>query len=169
MNILKYIYLVTINKIPSRNNSHSIVNKIRRLYLKRLFSYIGDDVNIMNGIKFANGKNIFIDNNSGIGEKSFLQDIGKIKIGKDVLMGPEVMIYTSNHGTERDQKIRLQDMNIGNVIIEDDVWIGARAIILPNVKVEKGSIIAAGAVVSKDVKSYSIVGGVPAKKIGVRD
>lgn len=168
MNIFRYLYLMTINKIPSRNNHNTIVNKIRITFLKKIFNDIGDNVNIMNDIKFAIGKNISIGNDSGIGERSFLQDIGKISIGSDVLMGPEVMIYTSNHGIKRNQKISTQEMHIDNVNIEDDVWIGARVIILPGVTISKGAVIAAGAVVSKNVESYAIVGGVPAKKIGER-
>lgn len=168
MKLYKYIYLLFVNKLPSKHDSNSIVNKLRVSMLKRIFSSIGNNVNIRNDIKFAIGKNISIGNNSGIGERSFIQDIGNISIGNDVLMGPEVMIYTANHNIEKSKKIIEQGMTIKPVVIEDDVWIGSRAIILPGVTIKKGAVIAANAVVSKDVEEYTIVGGVPAKKIGER-
>jgi len=91
---------------------------------------------------------------------------GKIIIGNDVLIAPNVVIRACNHNTSRtDIPIRQQGHIIGEIIIQDDVWIGANAVILPNVSIGKGSIIAAGAVVSKDVGKYTIVGGVPAKLI----
>lgn len=83
-------------------------------------------------------------------------------------MGPEVMIYTANHNIARNLKIIEQGMDVKPVRIENDVWIGSRAIILPGVTIKKGAVIAANAVVSKNVEEYEIVGGVPAKKIGQR-
>lgn len=169
MNLKKIIYLLVINKLPSTHNSNSFINKLRILYLKRVFGYIGKNANIRDNIKFAIGSNIYIGENSGIGEKSFIQDLGTIEIGNNVLMGPEVMIYTANHNIEKEKLIREQGNSIGNVIIGNDVWVGARAIILPNVKIGTGAVIAAGAVVTKDVEEYSIVGGIPARKISQRE
>ena len=60
-------------------------------------------------------------------------------------------------------------MTKGEIIIEDNVWISSNCVILPNCKIGEGSIVAAGAVVTKDIEPYSIVGGIPAKKIGNRD
>ena len=84
-------------------------------------------------------------------------------------MGPECMIFTSNHGIEKGELIIKQKNTIEDVIIEDDVWIGARSIILPGVKLKKGSVIAAGSIVTKSVDSYAIVGGNPAKLIKYRN
>ncbi len=87
------------------------------------------------------------------------------------MMGEDVMIITNTHNFENcDIPMRTQGLNYISVTIEDDVWIGSRVIILPGgVKIEKGSIIGAGAVVTKDVPEYSIVGGgVPAKLIRSR-
>lgn len=84
-------------------------------------------------------------------------------------MGPECMIFTSNHGIKKDELIIKQENTIENVIIEDDVWIGSRSIILPGVRIQKGSVIAAGSIVTKSVDSYAIVGGNPAKVIKYRE
>ena len=95
---------------------------------------------------------------------------GKILIGNNVLIGPNVVLRSNNHSFKNKNKpIREQGMTKGDIFIEDDVWIGSNSVILPNCKIGKGTIIAAGAVVTNNVESYSIVGGVPAKEIGRRD
>ena len=90
-----------------------------------------------------------------------------MRIGDDVMMGPNVSIYTRNHAFERtDVPMNTQGVSDEKiVVIENDVWIGANSIILPGVTVSKGAIIGAGAVVTKDVPEYAIVGGNPAKVI----
>lgn len=129
---------------------------------------MGDNVNIMDNIEFGSGSNISIGNNSGIGARCSLNDSTRISIGNNVLMGPEVIFYTTNHKIDRNKLIINQGFEFGDIKIEDDVWIGARAIILPGVTVGKGAVIGAGAVVTKNVDDYTIVGGIPAKKIGRR-
>ena len=88
-----------------------------------------------------------------------------IIIGKNVNIGSDVKIYTLQHDYN-DECFRVVG---GPVIIEDYSWISVRAIILPNVKIGEGAVVAAGAVVTKDVKPYTIVGGIPAKYIGERN
>lgn len=99
----------------------------------------------------------------------------KIQIGSKVMFGPEVTIRGGNHTTSyvgrfmvdvRDHEKRPED-DLG-VVIEDDVWVGTRAIILHGVTIGRGSIIAAGAVVARSVPPYSIVGGIPAKVLKPR-
>lgn len=90
---------------------------------------------------------------------------GEIIIGDYVDIAPEVNIWTLHHDPQ-DSDFATKG---GDVIIKDFVWIGNRAIILPNVIIAEGAVIAAGAVVTKDVEPYTIVGGVPAKKIGERN
>jgi galactoside O-acetyltransferase len=93
-------------------------------------------------------------------------DKGLIEIGNDVLIGPNVVFRASNHNyNDKNTLIRLQGHTGGRIVIEDDVWIASNVVILPNVRVGKGAVIAAGAVVNKDVPSYSLAGGVPAQII----
>ena len=95
---------------------------------------------------------------------------GRIIIGNNVLIGPNVVLRSSNHSFETTQKtIMEQGMTEGEIIIHDDVWIGSNAVILPNCKVGKGVIIAAGAVVTSNIESYTVVGGIPARLIKKRD
>lgn len=95
---------------------------------------------------------------------------GGVKIGDYVLIGPNVIIASSQHRYNiRGLPILFQGHEKQQVVIGNDVWIGANAVILPGVTVGDGAIIGAGAVVTVDVEPYSIVGGVPACKIGERN
>ena len=141
---------------------------IRFLLVKNIFLKVGKNINIENRVWFGSGSKIKIGDNSGIGSFCLLR--GKITIGKNTMMGPEVIILTKNHKFDRIDIPMVQQgfQDEKEVIIEDDVWIGTRAIILPGVRICKGSVIGAGAVVTKDVAPYSIMGGVPAKLIKKR-
>lgn len=92
----------------------------------------------------------------------------RVSIGANCLIAPNVFITDQNHNASADSLIRRQGCSTKPVIVEDDVWIGAKAIILPGVTLARGSIVAAGAVVSKNVEAMTIVAGVPAKPIGMR-
>jgi maltose O-acetyltransferase len=135
---------------------------LRRWILKNLASKVGSNVNLERKVWILNWKNLEIGNNSGIGMNSRL---GNVRIGNDVMMGPECCILSNNHEFSRvdipmtKQGYKEEKM----VIIEDDVWIGQRVIILPGVIIGKGSIIGAGSVITKSVAPYSIMGGNPAK------
>ena len=85
-------------------------------------------------------------------------------------MGPDVIIFSRNHNFKEKHKLIHEQGYTGQctVIIEDDVWIGARVIILPGKIIGKGAVIGAGSVVTKDVAPYSVVAGNPARKISNR-
>ena len=111
-----------------------------------------------------------IGNNCNIGEQSHITAINCIMIGNNVLTGPRVLITDNAHG---DSLFKLLDTaptegflySKGKVVIEDNVWIGEGAMIMPCVRIGKGSIIAANSVVTKDIPSYSVAAGIPAKII----
>lgn len=163
------LYYLIAKHLPASDFPFLKGSKSIRLYLcKKIFNKCGKNVNVEHGVFFGSGKEISIGNNSGIGINARIS--GPLEIGDNVMMGPDVMIYTSNHN--------FSDINIPmiqqgssekeKVVIEDDVWIGARAIILKGVHIKKGAIIGAGAVVTKNVGEYEIVGGNPAKLIRKR-
>lgn len=110
---------------------------------------------------------ISIGSGSGLGVNCSVH--GPLKIGNNVMMGPNVTILTHTHNIERtDIPMGQQGMRVAEVVIRNDVWIGMRVIIMPGVKVGDGAVIGAGAVVTKDVPAFTVVGGVPAKIIKYR-
>ncbi len=163
------LYYFVARHLPCSDSAYSLGSKpIRRMLCKNLFKSMGKNCNIEHGAFFGKGKDIEIGDNSGVGINARIQ--GPLTIGKNVMMGPDVLIYTRNHNFHDVTVPMLAqgEQEPQAVIIQDDVWIGARVIILPGVKIGKGSILAAGSVVTKNVPEYSIVAGVPAKVINNR-
>ena len=106
--------------------------------------------------------------NTTVGERTFInagckfQDQGGISIGDDCLIGHNATLCTINHAQDPDRR---GDMEFHPIRIEDKVWLGANVTVLPGVTIGEGAIVAAGAVVTKDVAARTVVGGVPAKLI----
>lgn len=116
------------------------------------------------GVRFFMPGGVIIGEDSIVGFRTFLDGRKSLKIGSHVDIASEVMIYNSEHSLESDKFEATEEP----VEIGDYTFIGPRAIILPGVKVGRGAIVAAGAVVTRDVPEFAIVGGVPAKVIGER-
>jgi len=141
----------------------------RAMVCKRLFRFCGERVNVEQGANFYTGWEIDIGDGSSLGIGCMVPY--NLKVGKDVMMGPYVVIIGDSHQFDNlDIPMRLQGMReYPPVKIEDDVWIGTRAIILPGVRIGKGAIIGAGAVITKDIPPYAVCVGNPARIIRYRD
>ena len=154
---------------------NKIFYRIRGYFLKKKCKECGKTSRI-HGTCYGFLKHVSIGEHSTVGMNNHFNCLlADVVIGNHVITGPEVMFITGNHRydivgkyiaqiTDK-QKRKIDDEDI---VVEDDVWIGARAIILKGVHIEKGSIIGAGSVVTKDIPSYSIACGVPAKVIKKR-
>ena len=140
------------------------IHSIRKLFYYLAGIHIGSGSTIHTGARFYDPKHISIGEDSIVGEGVVFDGRNKINIGNHVDIASEVMIYNSQHNIHSDHF----EATCEPVTIEDYVFIGPRAIILPGVTVAKGAIVGAGAVVTKDVAPFSIVGGVPAQVIGER-
>lgn len=153
------------------------------------FVYFGDNVSInalsKQGVKIGNnvsilrnsqiectgvltniGEGLIIGNNVGIAQNCFIQVRGKVYIGNNVIIGPNVSIFSENHNYGlHDVPIVYQGVSRKGVEIKDGCWIGTKSTILDGVIIGENSIVAAGSVVTKNVEAGTIVGGVPAKFI----
>lgn len=139
-------------------------------HLFRLFCYrlsgvkIGKGSRIHMWCRFYNPAGISIGEDTIIGDHAFLDGRAPLSIGNHVAIASQVLIYNSEHDVESsDFRAREEP-----VVIGDYVFIGPRAIVLPGVKIGKGAVVAAAAVVTKDVPDFAMVAGVPAKVMGWR-
>lgn len=116
------------------------------------------------------GEGLYMGDNSNLGPYGYIGCSGAVKIGNNVMISPRVSLYAENHNFS-DVKTPMKEQGVSKsfVIIEDDCWIASNSIILAGVTVGKGSVVAAGSVVTKDVAPYSIVAGNPAKVIKSRN
>lgn len=162
-------YYCFARHLPGSGLPYSFGSKlIRGILVKGMTEKCGKNINIEHGAFLASGKDIEMGDNSGIGLNCRVT--GPLFIGNDVMMAPGVMIFTQNHETsDISTPMRLQTAPKKKVIIGNDVWIGANVLILPGVIVGNNCIIAAGAVVTRDVPNMAIVGGNPAKVIKYRN
>lgn len=164
-NIIARIYFDGILYLTNRVVSH-IPSHVIRLFFYRycLGLEIGKNSHIFMDAWFDSKKNFSMGKNSVINQKCRLDNRGCITIGDNVSISAEVCILTADHDLQSyDFAGRIRP-----VIIEDYVFIGTRAMILPGVILGKGCAVAAGAVVTKNVPPFTIVAGIPAKSIGKR-
>jgi len=160
------VYYGFVIYLPSSDHplSLGISGPLREMLGHQLIKECGNNIFIGRGAKF--GYNITLGSGSAIGPYALLRSSGGISFGRRVRMGPDVIILTEDHKHDDANKpIGVEGNYTAPVIIEDDVWIGTRVIILPGVNIGKSSIIGAGSVVAKDVPAYSIAVGNPAKVV----
>ena len=150
-----------------------IYKRVKMIFIKPLFKKYGSGF-VFDPDDHFSYHTISVGNDVYIGPgANFSASVSSITLGNKIMFGPNVTIMGGDHNTSVvgaymfDVKEKLPENDLP-VVIEDDVWIGCGAIILKGVTIETGAIVAAGALVTKSVPSYSIVGGVPAKVIGTR-
>lgn len=158
--VLLEVKLYFLNFFVSHIPSHNLRNLIYQL----AGITFGNNATIHMGAILYEPKNIVIGNGTIIGENVILDGRNILRVGNNVDIASEVMIYNSQHDIDSEDFQAVSKP----VVIEDYVFIGPRAIILPGVTVGMGAVVAAGAVVTKDVSPFNVVGGVPAKIIGER-
>jgi acetyltransferase-like isoleucine patch superfamily enzyme len=139
---------------------------LRYCILKKLTKRCGERVFIGRGCTIRYWENLEIGSYVSINEHCHIEAAGGVVIGDQVSIGHHVSLLSANHGwSDETLPIRENPVTLATVIISDDVWIGSGCQILSGVTVGSRSIVAAGAVVTKEVAPRSIVAGVPARAI----
>ena len=110
------------------------------------------------------GEGLRIGDNSNVGRYSYVGCSGLITIGRNVMISPRVSFHAENHNFD-DPHIPMRDQGVSRapIVVEDDCWIASNAIVLAGVTIGRGSVVAAGSVVTRDVAPYSVVAGIPAQ------
>lgn len=139
-------------------------HRLRKFFYRRAGVRMPETSSIHWRAEFYAPENIRIGDYCTIGDSCFLDGRDGLTMGDSVNLGSHVSIYTREHDVQSPTFAETG----GAVVLEDWVWLGSHSIILPGVRVSEGAVVAAGAVVTKDVSPYTIVGGVPAKEIGQR-
>lgn len=142
--------------IPSR--------RFRTWYLRRNLQNLGDGASILRHVKFLKPRNIFIGDRVIVNQDVLLDGRGKLTIGNDTDIATGTTIWTMEHDPNSETHAERK----GEVRIGHHVWIASRVQIMPGVTIGDGAVIAAGAIVTKDVPEKAIVAGIPAKVIGQR-
>ena len=148
--------------LSAKLNASGKVEEIRAILSEILGQSIDSSTTVLAPFSTNFGKHTTIGKNVFINHGCSFLDLGGITIEDEVLIGPQVKLVTENHPVDPSNR---KSLDVKSVHIGKNVWLGAGAIILPGVTVGENSIVAAGAVVTKDVPSNTIVGGVPAKYI----
>lgn len=139
--------------------------KLRAAAVKLYIRHCGADADVGRRVKLSS--QLSLGDRSSVGDFSHLQ--GHITIGNDVMMAPRCALIADGHRfSDLTRPMNTQGTEPGSITIGNDVWLGYGVIILPGVTVGDGAICAAGAVVTKDVQPYSIVGGNPARVLKMR-
>ena len=162
-------YYLIARRLPVSNiPTGRLFRSLRVFCVRRMVDHAGDQLHVQRGAYLGTGRGIRIGNSSSIGIDCELH--GPLCIGSNVMIGSEVIIHTRNHRSDAlDVPIGEQGYTESQeVVIEDNVWIGTRVIILPGVRIGEGSIVGAGAVVSKSFPAYSVIAGNPAQVVRSR-
>ena len=153
---LLFLALDTIGRLPG--------HEVRRFFYRQLGFSIPRDSHVYGRLEVREPNSISIANHVSIGHDAILDGRGGITIGENVNISSEVAIWTMQHDPQSPTFATISEP----VVIERYAWLSFRSIILPGVRIGEGAVVAAGAVVTKDVPPFSIVAGVPAKVIGTR-
>lgn len=141
-------------------------NLIKRHLLIWRGATVGANPKIWRDVWVDDYRKLKIGANVSIGKSAMLQCLGGITIGNNVMIAHGSQLVSAGHRiTAADESMRFSGLEVAPLVLDDDVWIGSGAIVLPGVTVGHGAVVAAGAVVSKDVAPYTIVAGVPAQVI----
>jgi acetyltransferase-like isoleucine patch superfamily enzyme len=147
-----------------------VANRFKSKLMSLRGAMIGERVKLLQGIWVDRFEDLIIGDDVSIAKDVLMLAVGGIEIGDRSMVGPGSKLISAGHVIPEGRgPMRFSGPLLKKITIEKDVWIGAQVIVLPGVKIGEGAIVAAGAVVTKDVPPFGIVGGVPAKVIRMRE
>lgn len=149
-------------KLSQKLNAATDTNEVREWLSEIIGNKVDETTTLFIPFHTNLGRNIRIGKNVFINHGCTFLDLGGITIEDDALIGPNVQLITENHPVHPAER---KALDLKSVLVKRNAWIGAGAIILPGVTIGENSVVAAGAVVNKDVPDNTIAGGVPAKFI----
>lgn len=171
--IIKPILVVSFELIMSvlfTLPRYKSINYLKKKFLELMGAKIGKGVVIYPGVWIAPGRNLTVGDDVDLAKDVLITTSGGVYIGNRTLIGYRTQIISADHEIPPiGEPFPVSGDKLAKVTIQQDVWIGANCIITPGVTIGEGAVVAAGAVVTKDVKANSIVGGVPAKFIKMRN
>ena len=136
----------------------------RQKILQQLLGQIGQNSIVEPPFYCVYGQNIYIGDHSYLNVSCTILDCNKVHIGYHVMIGPNVQIYTAAHDLQAEARIQGWEV-AKSIVIEDNVWIGGGAILLPGVRIGRNAVVGAGAVVTRSVPANTVVAGNPARMI----
>jgi maltose O-acetyltransferase len=147
-----------------------VVKRLRGWYYRGLLAGAGANLRVAQGVRINNPGLVSTGDNCYLGDGVQIYAWNEhVSLGNNVLVAAGARMITRKHGfADMEQPMSEQGYTNAPIVVEDDVWIGFQAVILPGVTLGRGSIVGATAVVTRDVEPYSIVGGVPARLIRKR-
>jgi putative colanic acid biosynthesis acetyltransferase WcaF len=160
---LKQVLWYTVNAIFFKSSFP--VSRVKVRLLRTFGAKIGKNVNIKPSVNIKYPWKLEIGDNSWIGESVWIDNLGEIIIGKNVCISQGALLLCGNH----DYKKTTFDLIVGDIVIEDGAWIGAKSVVCPGVTCETHSILTVGSVASKRMESYSIYQGNPAVLVRRRE
>lgn len=165
VNERKYLAYFFISGLPGLAG-----DRMRGRFVSKKSARCGKDLIVQSGSRFRSMERLVIGDNVVIGYDNFIQALGGVSLGDNVMTGPGVKIWSVNHNyMNKDELIRNQGQTAAPVAIGNDVWLAANVFISPGVTLPDGCVVASGAVVGvKAYKPYSILAGNPARAIGFR-
>ncbi len=142
---------------------------LRGRLLRRFLAHMGRNTIVQHGMRLTNPEKISMGSNCNFGQGVFLTGGGGIRIGDWVGLGPDAKVWSVNHRFDNpDVPWLSQGWEHKEVVLEDDVWLGANVFVMPGVTIGKGAIVSAGSVVNKSVPPFAIVVGNPGRVVGWR-
>lgn len=162
--LAQFVYDQVASKLPYAEGA-----TIRRWALSSIAD-VSADARVFERVKIIEPGGLKLGRTASVSPGVILDCRGGLEVGDFSMVGIDAVILTSSHRHSRiDVPMRFQGMELAPVSIGVDVWIGARAVVLPGVRIGDGAIVGAGAVVTKNVAARAIVGGVPARELATRD